>query len=69
VAQFETALAKELTDHSNILQSLEEERTQMAALKVAHSDLLVKLQDLQARHTQVESQLQALQQVDTSVIL
>jgi acyl carrier protein phosphodiesterase len=69
VAQLETALAKELTDHSNILQGLEEERTQMAALKVAHSDLLVKLQDLQTRHTQVESQLQALQQVDTSVIL
>jgi hypothetical protein len=35
----------------------------MAALKVAHSDLLVRFQDLQARLNETESQLQTLHQV------
>jgi len=68
VTQLETKLAK-ASDRTQILNSLEEERTQVAALKVAHSDLLVKLQDLQARHTKIEGQLQTLQQVESSLML
>ncbi|XP_021913445.1 myosin-9-like isoform X2 [Zootermopsis nevadensis] len=62
VAQLEATLAKELIDRTHVLQSLEEERTQMAALKVAHTQLLVKLQDLQARLSETERRLQTLQQ-------
>jgi hypothetical protein len=40
----------------------------VAALKVAHSDLLVKLQDLQAQHIKIEGQLQTLQQVESSLM-
>jgi chromosome segregation ATPase len=69
VTQLETTLAKELSNQTQMLQNLEDERTQVAALKVAHSDLLVKLQDLQAQQTNIESQLQKLQQVGTLVIL
>jgi chromosome segregation ATPase len=68
VTQLETKLAKELSDRTQILNSLEEERTQVAALKVAHSDLLVKLQDLQAKHTKIEGQLQTLQEVESSLM-
>lgn len=35
----------------------------MAALEAAHSDVLVRLQGLQAQLTETESQLQTLQQV------
>lgn len=63
MAQLEATLAKELIDRTHVLQSLEEERTQMAALKVAHTQLLVKLQDLQARLSETERRLQTLQQV------
>jgi chromosome segregation ATPase len=69
VTQLETKLSKEMSDRAQILQSLEEERTQVAALKVSHSDLLVRLQDLQAQHAKIESQLQTIQQVETSVML
>jgi hypothetical protein len=69
VTQLETKLATALSDRTQILNSLEEERTQVAALKVAHSDLLVKLQDLQAQHTKIEGQLQTLQQVESSLML
>lgn len=69
VTQLETKLAKEMSDRAQILQSLEEERTQVAALKVSHCDLLVKLQDLQAQHDKIESQLRTVQQVDTSIVL
>jgi len=69
VTQLETKLAKALSDRTQILNSLEEEKAQVAALKVAHSDLLVKLQDLQAQHTKIEGQLQTLQQVESSLML
>jgi hypothetical protein len=69
VTQLETKLAEEMSDRTQILQSLQEERIQVAAQKVSHSDLLVKLQDLQAQHDKIESQLLSLQQVDTSVML
>jgi len=69
VTQLETKLAKALSDRTQILNTLEEERTQVAALKVDHSDLLVKLQDLQAQHTKIEGQLQTLQQVESSLML
>lgn len=69
VTQLETKLAKALSDRTQILNSLEEEKAQVAALKVAHSDLLVKLQDLQAQHTKIEGQLQTLQQVKSSLML
>ncbi|PNF37290.1 hypothetical protein B7P43_G00421 [Cryptotermes secundus] len=62
VTQLETKLAKEMSDRAQILESLEEERTQVAALKVSHSDLLVKFQDLQAQHAKIESQLRTVQQ-------
>jgi chromosome segregation ATPase len=68
VTQLETKLAKALSDRTQILNSLEEERTQVAALKVAHSDLLVTLQDLQAQHNNMEGQLQTLQQVESSLM-
>lgn len=69
VTQLETKLATALSDRTQILNTLEEERTQVTALKVAHSDLLVKLQDLQAQHTKIEGQLQTLQQVESSLML
>lgn len=69
MTQLETKLAKVMSDRAQILQSLEEERTQVAALKVSHNDLLVKLQDLQAQHAKIESQLRTVQQVKTSVML
>lgn len=65
VTQLETKLAKEMSERAQILQSLEEERTQVAVLKGSHSDLLVKMQDLQAQHAKIESQLRTVQQVDT----
>jgi chromosome segregation ATPase len=69
VTQLETKLARALSDRTQILNSLEDERTQVAALKVAHSDLQDKLQELQARHTKIEGQLQTLQQVESSLML
>jgi uncharacterized sporulation protein YeaH/YhbH (DUF444 family) len=69
VTQLENKLARELSDRAQILQSLEEERTQVAALKISHTDLLVKLQDLQAQHAKIETRLQTIQQVETSVLL
>jgi chromosome segregation ATPase len=69
VTQLESRLAKEMSDRAQLLQRLDEERTQVEALRVSHSDLLVRLQDLQAQHDKIESQLQTLQQVETSVIL
>jgi hypothetical protein len=69
VTQLETKLAREKSDRAHILQSLEEERVQVAALEASHSGLLVKCQDLQAQHDKLESQLRSLQEVETSVML